>query len=110
MLELLPFWSGNAIPHAIAPSRRTEHYGHGCPAGVSRCDLESAPDPFRPFGHDRQAVTTVRAVVREALAVIGDLDLRERRVDGTGNPQIRGSGVLPGIGDRLLGDPEEFGL
>src|SRR5689334_25366571 len=106
MLGLLPFWSGNAIPHAIAPGGRTEHYGNGCPAGVSRRDLESAPDPFRPLGHDGQTITTVRAVVREAPAVVGDLDLGERRVDRTGHPQIRGSGVFARVGDRLLGDAQ----
>src|SRR3954463_2794234 len=110
MPGLLPFWSGNAIPHAIALPRRSEHYGYGCPAGVSRRDLQSAPDPFRTLGHDGEAVTTVRAVVGEALAVVGDLDLRVRRVHGAGNPQIRGSGVLARVGDRLLGDAQQLGL
>src|SRR3954469_1361853 len=110
MLGLLPFWSGNAIPHAIAPTRRSEHYGHGCPAGVSRRDLEAPPDALGPLGHDGEAVTTVRAVVREALAVVGDLDLRVRRVDGTGNPQVRGTGVLARVRDRLLRDSQEFRL
>src|SRR3954454_6313696 len=110
MLGLLPFWSGNAIPHAIAPGRRSEHYGHGCPAGVSRRDLQPAPDPFGALSHDGEAVPAVRAVVGETLAVVGDLDLRVRGVDGTGNPQVRGSGVLSGIRDRLLSDPQQFGL
>src|SRR5882724_5953865 len=110
MLGLLPFWSGNAIPHAIAPGRRTEHYGYGCPAGVSRRDLEPSPDTFGPLGHDGQAVTTVRAVVRKPLAVVGDLDLGERRVDSTGNPQIRGTGVFARVRDRLLRDSQQFRL
>src|SRR4051812_49790430 len=103
MLGLPPFWSGNAIPHAIAPSRRSEHYGYGCPAGVSRRDLESSPDALGALGHDGQAVTTVRAGVGKSLAVVGNLDLLVRRGDRGGAPHarsargpVRGGDSLPG--------------
>src|SRR5688572_17218031 len=104
MLGLLPFWSGNAISHAIAPSRTSEHYGNGCPAGVSWRDLEPSADSFGPLGHDGQPVAPVRPVVGETLAVVGDLDLGVRRVDGTGHPQVGRARVLAGVGDRLLRD------
>src|SRR4051812_5004164 len=99
MLGLLPFWCGNAIPHAIAPGGGSEHYRNGCPAGVSRPDLQTASDTFRSLGHDRKAVASVRAVVGESLPVVRDLDLRVRRVDGARDPQVGRAGVLTGVGD-----------
>ena len=56
--------------------------------------------PYRPSG----------LVSRHSLPIIGDFDLGEWRVDDAGHPEVLGAGVLAGVGDRLLRDPQQFGL
>src|ERR1700754_4367706 len=59
------------------------------PLGCRGVILSLPREALAPLGNDGKAVTPVRSVVREPLAVVGDLDLGVRRVNGAGHPQIR---------------------
>src|SRR3954452_20380320 len=103
---ILPFWCCQGTPSR----RSTQEHRHSRTVRVTRRDLKAATDTFRPFRHDCKTVASVRPVVCDAVTVIGHLYLGERGIHRTGDPEVRGTGVLPGIGDRLLGDAEELGF
>src|SRR2546421_7965468 len=103
---ILPFWCCQGTPSR----RSTQEHRHSRTVRVTRRDLKAATDTFRPFRHDCKTVASVLPVVCDAVTVIGHLYLGERGVHRTGDPEVRGTGVLPGIGDRLLRDPEQLRL
>src|SRR6185369_5552436 len=65
-----------------------QHHGYGRPAGSTRCDLELAPDTFRPLRHDRKTEAALRTVGTDSGTVIGDLDSSVRRIDLAAYPEV----------------------
>ncbi len=92
-------------------ARGSEHYRHGRPAGVSRRDLQPAPDTFRPLRHDRKTVAAVRALIGQCPVPSSETSICAYGGSTVaGHPQVLRAGVLAGVGDRLLGDAQQFGL
>src|SRR5689334_16507600 len=85
------------------PSRGcAEHHSDGGTAGTTGCDLQLAPDTFRSLRHDRKTEPTFGTLRRNTGTVVGDFDSCERRINFAAYPEILGTSVLAGIGDRFL--------
>src|SRR3954451_442472 len=79
-----------------------------CSAGGT-VDVERRVDASRPFSHDRDAVGVV-SPAHDAAAVVADRQAGLGRVGPAVDPEVLGGGVLAGVGDRLLGDPQQLSL
>src|SRR5690348_6775952 len=72
-------------------------------------DFEDSTQSLGPFAHDLQPEAVV-PLVAQAAAVVLDSQMRERRVDAAGDPQMLCPGVLSRVRDGLLRDSQQFGL
>jgi hypothetical protein len=61
------------------------------------------------LAHAHQAVVAIGGG-RVTDPVVLDADLCKRWLDTTCDPQVLGAGVFARVVDRLLGDPQQFGL
>ena len=81
------------------------------PLGCRGRDLQPAPDTFRPLCHDRKTVAAVRRAGQRCPD--RHRTLRSARTAGRSRSvthRFAAPGVLAGVGDRLLRDPQQFRL